>query len=219
MNVPVHLENPMTPRAIEWHTPELTSRAARAVLDDSELSLVTRLDGVAVHVRHGLQRMSGVGLLGNAVEVASMPAAEGDWNGFWPLNNPAVTAVMVQRAAKGPSWLEQARARLDAVPPDELPSPHLVASIARLQATAKAAGVTLVFVRMPPQIDANVRMFGEDRRHGIEELWDLADPIRYPEFYDPALCHNPLHLNGEGAELFTDALTVRFLERLGRPSE
>lgn len=77
---------------------------------------------------------------------------------------------------------------------------------------AEAKGIRLIFVNFLPNITtAHRRKVIFDGIDSASKI-NLEDPYRFPEFYQPKYFYDRYHLNGKGAELFSEKLGELFLE-------
>jgi len=100
--------------------------------------------------------------------------------------------------------------RLQQAGPPPAMSPTLERAVLDIASEVRATGAIPIFVSCA---DADLRQRFAAQEAGLE-LWAFNDPARYPQLFDPAMRHDPVHLTPQGAALFTQLLAERFAERL-----
>ncbi len=75
----------------------------------------------------------------------------------------------------------------------------------------KERGIKLILLIPPGPV--TVRQLALARRIPSENLVDLSHPMAYPDLYDPAIFHDFVHLNHEGAQRFTKHIADLFLKQ------
>lgn len=137
---------------------------------------------------------------------------------------PGGQTFLLQRRAELLADTMQLRARADFIlkrasaADNGLPATYHAQWLERLRRGAKERGHELVFV-LPPLLTSDVEdIDATSATLPTEELIDLRDPERFPEFYTMAFTFDVGHLNKRGAALYTNALADAFVRSVRDPA-
>jgi hypothetical protein len=221
-NALIRPHNRFTDRAVWWHTPRMT-RAVLATVADPREGRAMRPDRAASHLRHALWRFASVGQADRIV--ASLRAGEPEpidtRAGYAPEDCGTTDRARAGRAAylEDPDAIGLRESRLDRqnatpVDPSHLGPARLRRQVERL----RAAGVEPVYLLTP--ILSPVPAIHTLRRHEVlPTLLAFDSPRRHPDLYAPEHRWDALHLNREGAALFSRKLARRFARWLETGAE
>jgi len=220
-NALIRPHNLFTDRAVWWHTPRQL-RAILATLADRREGQALRLDRAASHVRHALWRFANVGQADRiAARVLDRQAPEPD-----PRRGYAPEDCTTEQGQAGrdayladPQAVRQRERALDRQNETPVDTRHLDPEGLRHQvARLRDIGVEPVYLLTP--ILSPVPAIHSLRRQGVlPALLAFDSPRREPELYEPRHRWDALHLNEDGATLFSRQLAVRFARWLETGAE
>ena len=178
-------------REIGWHTPGLTTLAVRRSLG-REGPLPERFEEAAAHLGQFGARWTNVGTapdLLRALQGKVRVPEDKEHHGYVPLELDPAASVLERRRqfledyAADRELLERRKDDLRAQG-ESAPDPLLFDVLAELESAARDAGVRLSWLVLPPAEQLRPELSAAREAGRIEELFDYADPDRYPQFYD-----------------------------------
>ncbi len=228
-----------------WHTPSLTLKVCRLILD-TNVTPARKLELLDQHGRLFLARTTNEGRLRSVLEpwitgtdesrhldrehqrVATEAWIGNQNNGFQSLDDAFLTATGDERARlerRRKHWQESRLSFPDLV--ESWRGERMVTELSEtdrrlvdlLVNASVPDGVEMIFITHPtPKRPDETRLdlLAAEREKMIPALLDLGDPDRHLDLYDPDLRFDLAHLNVRGATMLTDALARDFLDYLKR---
>jgi hypothetical protein len=190
---------PLTQRAIQWHTPRETRRVLAAIRR-LPLPLGRRLSLAREHLDLFARNVTNLGVLAH-------------WLFGLPVPGPGRQAVDAPEAYRALAERVQAENRL----PVDLDELDLAFYPAQARAAA-AAGIELVYVTLPGE-EGSPEVLALHGLGQLETLFHFNDPERHPELFERAQRYDLGHLNARGAALFTRRLAAVFLDHQQRTAD
>jgi len=211
--------NHFTDRAVYWHAPRQTRAWFRSVARSShpERGGTRRIDVL----QHAAWRWASVGQadrttghalsLGAAERAAEVREVERT-RGYRPfrLGPDTPHSDLRDQLLRSPRWFRGVVARIDDVNQGKPTHRVLDPAWVRLQSEkVRAGGATLVHF-ITPTILQTAELHTLHRAGVIPELFAFDSPHRFPELYRRKNRFDPIHLNEDGARLFSVALARSF---------
>ncbi|HKJ25903.1 MAG TPA: hypothetical protein VKB65_13845 [Myxococcota bacterium] len=220
-NALIRPHNLFTDRAVWWHTPRQL-RAVLATLADRREGQALRPDRAVMHVRHALWRFANVGQADRiAAHALAHDAPQPDPRRGYAPEDCTTEQGQARRAAylADPQGVRERERVLDRQNETPVDTHHLdPRGIRRQVARLRAIGVEPVYVLTP--ILSPVPAIHALRREGVlPALLAFDSPRRQPELYELRYRMDELHLNEDGAALFSRKLAVRFARWLETGAE
>jgi hypothetical protein len=214
--------NRFTDRAVYWHTPRELG-ALLSALGDRRPGQALRIDRAITHVRHALWRFANVGQADRIVGrvLARDGPAHDPRRGYAPEDCTTAPEAQTARAAylEDPEAIRRRMARLDRQNATPVDTRHMGPDRVRREVdTLRGIGAEPVYLLTP--ILSPVPAIHSLRREGVlPALLDFDSPSHHPELYDPRRRWDALHLNEDGAAIFSRELADRFARWLETGSE